>query len=421
MKFKILAFLLLLSTIYVSAQTLSNKAMPDFTVRKGLPNFYRKISDGKPVTVAYLGGSITEAANGWRDQSAEKIRQRFPNAKINAINAGIGGTGSDLGVFRLRAQVLSQKPDLVFVEFAVNDISKPSTLIHKAMEGIVRQIWKDNRETDICFVYTLTGDMGVDLGKGKIPQSTAAMEEIAQHYGIPTVSMGLKVVQLATEGKLVYKGAKDQYPDKIVFSADNVHPFPETGQKLYAEALSVALDSIFIHSAQKNGKRLVKPFIKDNWEAAKLIPVEKAVKTGNWEKVTTDDPELQRIFKKPFTEFIKSSEKGASLSFRFKGQVAGLYDVVGPGCGQYELSVDGGDKELVPRFDSYSTYYRPQYFLKQGLSKGLHTVRLEVSGRQLDKKEILSQRNNQTMDKESRYQENACYAGYIMLIGDLQN
>lgn len=392
--------------------------MPDYTIRTGLPNFYKKLADGKEVTIAYLGGSITEAANGWRDQSAEKIRQKFPQAKLNALNAGIGGTGSDLGVFRLQTQVLSQKPDLVFVEFAVNDISKPASLIYKTMEGIVRQIWKADHKTDICFVYTLTGDMGTDLQNGKVPQSTAAMEQIADHYGIPSVSMGLKVVQLASEGKLIYKGSKDR-ADKIVFSADNVHPFPETGQKLYAEALATAMDAIFNNHGGGSKKRLIKPYVKDNWEHAQMFSVAEAVSSGSWEKVAVTSQELQRVFKNPFNEFVKSVEPGASISFRFKGKVAGLYDIVGPGCGQYEMKVDNGDTALIPRFDSYSTYYRPQYFLKQDLKDGVHTMHLKISDKQLPKKEILKQRNNQTMDNEQRYQENACYAGYIMIIGKL--
>ncbi|WP_207420364.1 SGNH/GDSL hydrolase family protein [Desertivirga brevis] len=420
MRLKFITLLVLLGATCSVAQTLGNKAMPDFTIRKGLPNFYKKLLEGKPVTVAYLGGSITEAANGWRDQSAHILQQKFPDPKITTVNAGIGGTGSDLGVFRLEAQVIKERPDLVFVEFAVNDISKPANLIHKAMEGIVRQIWKADSKTDICFVYTITGDMAADIENGKIPQSTAAMEQIAEHYGIPTVSMGLKVVQLATEGKLVYKGSKKDYPDKIVFSADNVHPFPETGQRLYAEALATALDSIFIHSEKLTANRLVKPFIRDNWEAAKMISVAEANRTGNWVKVMSNDPELQRVFKKPFTEFIKSNEAGSTISFKFKGQVAGLYDVVGPGCGQYEVKLDDKDLAAVPRFDSYSTYYRPQYFLKQDLDKRLHTMTFTVSSNQLDKKSILKQRNNQTMDVESRYSENACYAGYIMLIGEIK-
>jgi len=418
MKFRLFVLLLLTTNGYGFGQTLTSTVMPDYLVRGGLPNVRKKLVAGEKVTIAYLGGSITEAANGWRDQSADKIRQRFPLAKVEAVNAGIGGTGSDLGVFRLRSQVLKHKSDLIFVEFAVNDISKPAALIYRAMEGIVRQIWKDNPAADICFVYTLTGDMGVDIQKGKIPQSTAAMEVIAGHYGIPSVNMGAKVVQLAGEGKLIYKGTSENNPGKIVFSSDNVHPFAETGQKMYAEALLSALDIIFRKSRNTKGNRLVKPYAEDNWEEARMISVSEVVKSGSWESVSPDKAELQRVFKGPFTDFIKSNQPGSSLTFKFKGRIAGLYDVVGPGCGQYEVTVDNLDTKLIPRFDSYSTYYRPQYFLLQDLEDTVHTIKLKVSDEALSKKEILRQRNSQTMDNEERYEENACYAGYIMLIGN---
>ena len=110
-----------------------------YAIRGGLPNFYRKLHDGKDVRIAYFGGSIT-AQNGWRVQSLDYFRKLFQNAEISQINAAIGGTGSDLGVFRLDADVLAHKPDLVFVEFAVNDAGARPLNIRRSMEGIVRQI-----------------------------------------------------------------------------------------------------------------------------------------------------------------------------------------------------------------------------------------------------------------------------------------
>src|SRR5260221_612405 len=88
--------------------------------RTGLPNFFAKVHAGKPVTVAYFGGSIT-AANGWRPKTFAWLHERYPKVAFTEVNAAIGGTGSDLGAFRLGHDVLSHKPDLVFVEFAVND------------------------------------------------------------------------------------------------------------------------------------------------------------------------------------------------------------------------------------------------------------------------------------------------------------
>src|SRR5580698_5367485 len=89
-------------------------------VRGGLPNVLAKLKAGQEVRVGYLGGSIT-AAPGWRVKSLKWLQEQYPAAKLSEINAAIGGTGSDLGVFRAQHDVLQFKPDLLFVEFAVND------------------------------------------------------------------------------------------------------------------------------------------------------------------------------------------------------------------------------------------------------------------------------------------------------------
>ena len=73
--------------------------------RGGLPNFYAKLGKGGALTVAYFGGSITSQA-GWRVQSLERLGRRYPNVSFNEVDAAIGGTGSNLGVFRLGHDVL---------------------------------------------------------------------------------------------------------------------------------------------------------------------------------------------------------------------------------------------------------------------------------------------------------------------------
>ena len=106
--------------------------------RGGVPNVLAKLRGGGEVHIAYLGGSIT-AQDGWRPKTLAWFRQQFPNAWVSEINAAIGGTGSDLGVFRLQHDVLEHQPDLLFVEFAVNDGGTAPEQIYRCVEGIVRQ------------------------------------------------------------------------------------------------------------------------------------------------------------------------------------------------------------------------------------------------------------------------------------------
>jgi hypothetical protein len=140
----------LMLSLMLSGPALADNESPrrdvdEIRVRGGIPNLLRKAraADGREIRVAYLGGSITAAA-GWRVKSLEDFQKRFPDVRWKEIHAAIGGTGSDLGVFRLQQDALAHKPDLLFVEFAVNDGGTAPARIQCAMEGIVRQTWQAN-------------------------------------------------------------------------------------------------------------------------------------------------------------------------------------------------------------------------------------------------------------------------------------
>ncbi|MGH7968400.1 MAG: SGNH/GDSL hydrolase family protein, partial [Limisphaerales bacterium] len=241
-----LAVILSLALLALRSQTaFSDELVPAVECRErgGLPNFVAKLKRGGEVRIAYLGGSIT-AQEGWRPKTLNWFREKFPAAKVTEINAAIGGTGSDLGVFRLRHDVLEHKPDLLFVEFAVNDGGAPPEQIYRCMEGIVRQTWKNDPATDICFVYTLAGNMLETLQQGRFPHSASAMEKIADYYSIPSIHMGLEVARLEKAGKLVFKGDKPHNEveraalgGRILFSPDGVHPYTDSGHQLYLEAV----------------------------------------------------------------------------------------------------------------------------------------------------------------------------------------
>jgi hypothetical protein len=126
---------LLFSALALCAAILGQAADKDYPLadaqevraRGGLPNFFRKAQTiGAELKIGYLGGSIT-AQNGWRVQTLAHFKKANPHAAFTEINAAIGGTGSDLGVFRVQQDVLSKGPDLLFVEFAVNDWSATDT------------------------------------------------------------------------------------------------------------------------------------------------------------------------------------------------------------------------------------------------------------------------------------------------------
>src|SRR5262249_16460291 len=125
------------------------EAEPELHTRRGLPNLSRRLEAGGELRVAYLGGRITAAAGGRRGLPPEHLRKTYPKLTVVEIAAGLPGTGSNLGVCRVGLDVLRHHPDLLFVEFAVNDIGAPIDRVERTMEGIVRQARRANPAMDL--------------------------------------------------------------------------------------------------------------------------------------------------------------------------------------------------------------------------------------------------------------------------------
>ena len=113
-----------------------------------------KAKAGEDVTVAYIGGSITQGAGAkpigtfsYAYRSYEMFKKRFgkgDGSNVHFVKAGVGGTPSELGLTRYEDDVLRQgtvTPDVLIIEFAVNDAGDETngvcyeSLALMAMEG----------------------------------------------------------------------------------------------------------------------------------------------------------------------------------------------------------------------------------------------------------------------------------------------
>ncbi len=394
--------------------------------RNGLSNFLAKANTaGAEIKIGYLGGSIT-AQNGWRPKTLAHFQKIWPQAKFSEINAAIGGTGSDLGVFRLKQDVLDHKPDLMFVEFAVNDGGASPEQIFRCMEGIVRQTWKALPECDICFVYTLTEALSPAMLEGKFQRSASAMEKIADHYGIPTIHLAMEVAKLAKAGKLVWKAKlpktdeeKRALEGKFVFAPDSVHPHVETGHELYLETIVRSLEPIKAASKAPVAHALSAPFIATNYEQAKLLPITAAKLSKGFTLLDSKTDEFGKRWANRMTTLHKGSQPGETITFKFKGTRCSIYDIIGPDCGQVTVTLDDQPAKILPRFDAYCTYHRlATLMIGTDLEDKIHSVKIELHTEQPDKATILAKNGNK-IDKPERFNATAFYPGALLLVGDI--
>lgn len=164
---------------------------------------------GETLQLVAIGGSITQgagassASRNWVNRFAGKWQQLFPRSKLKVYNAGIGATGSDIGAFRTASDVIAKKPDLVVVEFSVND--QNNRKYAESYEGIVRQVLLSSQETALLL-------LGMTDPKGNSAQEWH--EKVARHYQVPFVSYRDAVWPLL----------KDKTIDWKDVSPDSIHP-----------------------------------------------------------------------------------------------------------------------------------------------------------------------------------------------------
>lgn len=212
-----------------------------------LSNTYYKLTKEKKLTVGFIGGSVTDGSGGTNGYCfargvTEWLKESYPSAEITETNNGWGNKSSIWGYFRadgdtdwgrssLGKSLLSAKPDLVFIEFAINDYLLRLTdeeTVHY-VEGIICKLRKALPETDIVLVL-ITNESYI----GKELPTSPIQRKLAAYYGIPVIDVGAAMNEhLKKTGK--------PFGD---FFTDTVHP-NNAGYKVYADAIAEYLKEAF--------------------------------------------------------------------------------------------------------------------------------------------------------------------------------
>lgn len=188
-----------------------------------------KAQAGEKVSIVYLGGSITEGAsavpqqtNCYAYRSAQLFAEKFMKdpSQLEYHNAGISGTPSLLGITRCQQDVLDYKPDIVFVEFAVNDSTDDTSRM--VYESLVRKLLQSETQPAVVLVITL-------MNSGY--SAHVHMKQVGKHYDLGVVSVYDAVQIQINQGKM-------QWSD---YSADYAHPTTE-GHAFVAELIGYYFD-----------------------------------------------------------------------------------------------------------------------------------------------------------------------------------
>ena len=305
----------------------------------------------EPICVAAIGGSITAGGRNTKDPSRRYIQQlakwfekTFPDLKVRVVNAGIGATNSGYGALRVQRDVIAQQPDLVVVEYAVNDSTGIATL-DESYEGVLRQMLASSTNLAVIELFFMHKD-----GKSAQPEQ----EALGRHYGLPMISFRDAVWPELQAGKLKWETIYD----------DVVHP-NDAGHDIASELLRSFLNASLAKLPAKDSDLpaiapVPTPLISDTFErctmfrAADLKPLSAegwtCVKSNVWE----------------------CGSAGGRLEYEVPGRILMLgRNIPVAASNGVELVVDGGTPRPILR-DGHN---RP---VAKGLNARLHRVAVVV-------------------------------------------
>jgi lysophospholipase L1-like esterase len=311
------------------------------------------------MTIAVIGGSITAGAcasteqNRYGNQIAKWWQETFPKANIRLVNAGIGATGSNYGALRASRDVFSHHPDLVVVEYSVNDPNSRASA--ETLEGLIRQILAQPNQPAVVSLYMMSEG-------GHNAQEWHA--KVAEHYRLPRVSFRDALWPDMQAGKIQWK----DYIADAVHPNDRGHAF---AGKLVSDLIAAVYQQLPTDAQLPAIGKTPAPLFSDLYEHTQLFEAGslQPVANSGWTFETAGDG-----------KYWKADKPGSRIEFELDGKAILLMDFhIRGNMGQAKVQVD--DRPPVTReawFEQTWGGYRQTDEIARDLAAGKHRVSIEV-------------------------------------------
>ncbi|MCD7972381.1 MAG: SGNH/GDSL hydrolase family protein [Candidatus Azobacteroides sp.] len=313
-----------------------------------LKQVFNKIEKDKKLTIGIIGGSITAGAassdfgkTSWGPLVHQWFKEKYPDATIEFYNAGIGATNSVFGVHRIDQDLLRHRPDLVMVEFSVNDMHTPGTKM--SYEGLIRKLLCADQQPAVLGLglMTHTGEnwQSVHLG-------------ICRHYRVPYISYRDAVYPEIEKDNITWD---ELYPDEV-------HP-NDKGHQIISD-----LVIHFLEKVEKSRYMLPEPVTANRYENSYIYAFQPQdnrdwhLKDLGWE----------------------TSRKGKALEFTITASRVSVMYNRNPEKGKAPeifVEVDGRKKKLDTWFENGWGEYMYTDLLLDEVESGKHTIRFEYTGK----------------------------------------
>lgn len=179
---------------------------------------------GHSVPAGYFKTPIVNTLESYPYLVLQELKAQYPYAVINVINTSIGGEDSKSGAQRFESDVLIHKPDLLFIDYALNDRRLEIDSAKVAWESMIQMALK----ADIKIILlTPSPDQKLDLKEDDtiLDQHSNQIRALSEKYDIGLV-----------ESYALFKNEVNSGADLLSLMSQGNHP-NEKGHALIAKGI----------------------------------------------------------------------------------------------------------------------------------------------------------------------------------------
>lgn len=193
-----------------------------------------KWPDNKTVNIVFHGHSVpsgyfntpnVKTLQAYPQQVLQLMKEVYPYAVVNAITTGIGGENAEQGEKRFGKEVLSHHPDVLFIDYALNDRGIGLERAYRSWEKMIKEALKQNIK---IILLTPTPDTTEDILTDDSPlgKHSRQIRQLARKFNIGLV-----------DSYATFKQKKQNGEDLSFYMSQSNHP-NEKGHRVVSELIA---------------------------------------------------------------------------------------------------------------------------------------------------------------------------------------
>lgn len=170
---------------------------------------------GHSVPSGYSTGGVVNTLEAYPHLFLKFLKGKYPKAVINCITTSIGGEQSEQGAKRFKDDVLCMNPDLLFIDYALNDRSIGIERTEVAWRSMIEEALQANLK---LVLMTPTPDINEDILDENAPLAAYVkmIQKLGIEYKIPVVNVYQQFKELKKSGiEISNYMAQNNHPNAV--------------------------------------------------------------------------------------------------------------------------------------------------------------------------------------------------------------